>query len=370
MSVSKDKERGTWKVYVRYTDWRGERKIKTKRGFNTKREAQAWEREFLQSQSKDMEMTVEMFADIYLRDIKPRLKHSTWLNKRYIFDTKIIPYFGKRTISSIKPSDVVQWQNELLTAENEDGKPYSQTYLRTIQNQLSAMFNHARKYYELPSNPSEKAGKMGKAHAKEMKFWTKTEYLLFAEAMKSKPISYYSFEILYWTGIREGELLALTPADIDFAAKTLTVNKTYQRFNGEDVITEPKTEQSNRVIALPDFLCEELDDYMASIYGLQPHHRLFPISKSYLHHEMRRGCNESGVKRIRIHDLRHSHVAHLIDLGFPPLAIAQRLGHKGISITYMYAHLYPSKQYELADKLAEDRQQMRYELVGRELCDE
>ena len=63
----------------------------------------------------------------------------------------------------------------------------------------------------------------------------------------------------------------------------------------------------------------------------------------------------SGVKRIRIHDLRHSHAAHLIELGFSPVAIAERLGHKGISITYMYAHLYPSKQYELAEKLSEDR---------------
>ena len=121
------------------------------------------------------------------------------------------------------------------------------------------------------------------------------------------------------------------------------------------MITDPKTEQSNRTISLPDFLCEEIQDFIASLYGITPNMRIFNVTKSYLHHEMDRGCKESGVKRIRIHDLRHSHAAHLIELGFSPVAIAERLGHKGISITYMYAHLYPSKQYELAEKLSEDR---------------
>lgn len=203
---------------------------------------------------------------------------------------------------------------------------------------------------------------MGKANAKEMYFWTQDEFLKFIATMKSKPTSYYAFEVLYWTGIREGELLALTPADFNFAAKQLTINKTFQRIGREDFVTDPKTEQSNRTISLPDFLCEEMQDFIASLYGIKSNMRIFNVTKSYLHHEMNRGCKESGVKRIRIHDLRHSHVAHLIELGFSPVAIAERLGHKGISITYMYAHLYPSKQYEFADKLAEDRTRASAEL--------
>jgi integrase len=188
-----------------------------------------------------------------------------------------------------------------------------------------------------------------------MHFWTQDEFLQFIEYMKVKPVSYYAFEILYWTGIREGELLALTPSDFNFVTKQLIINKSYQRIGQKDMITDPKTEQSNRTISLPDFLCEEIQDFIASLYGITPNMRIFNVTKSYLHHEMDRGCKESGVKRIRIHDLRHSHAAHLIELGFSPVAIAERLGHKGISITYMYAHLYPSKQYELAEKLSEDR---------------
>ena len=355
MSASKDTKRGTWKVYIRYIDWMGNKQIKTKRGFQTKKEVLAWEREFLQSQSKDMNMSFKAFAEIYMNDMKPRIRESTMENKRYIIDNKLIPYFGSRSLASIKASDIIQWQNELLNARDEDGNAYSPTYLRTIQNQLSAIFNHARRFYSLPVNPSAQAGKMGRQNAKEMHFWTQDEFLQFIEYMKVKPVSYYAFEILYWTGIREGELLALTPSDFNFVTKQLIINKSYQRIGQKDMITDPKTEQSNRTISLPDFLCEEIQDFIASLYGITPNMRIFNVTKSYLHHEMDRGCKESGVKRIRIHDLRHSHAAHLIELGFSPVAIAERLGHKGISITYMYAHLYPSKQYELAEKLSEDR---------------
>ena len=124
-------------------------------------------------------------------------------------------YFGKRKISEITTKDVIAWQNELLAYRDEQRKPYSQTYLKTLHNQLSAIFNHAVRFYELRSNPAAKAGNMGTEERKEMLFWTKAEYQRFAEAMMDKPLSYYAFEMLYWCGIREGELLALTPADFD-----------------------------------------------------------------------------------------------------------------------------------------------------------
>ena len=196
---------------------------------------------------------------------------------------------------------------------------------------------------------------MGKAKGKEMLFWTKEEYLKFSEVMKEKPISFYAFEVLYWTGIREGELLALERGDFNLENRKLTINKSYQHLQGKDYITSPKTEKSNRVIEMPEFLCKEIEDYFGMLYGCEEHTRLFTFSKSYLHHEMDRGAKKAGVKRIRIHDLRHSHVAHCIELGFSPVAIADRMGHEGINITFNYAHLYPSKQKALAEKLNEDR---------------
>ena len=196
---------------------------------------------------------------------------------------------------------------------------------------------------------------MGKKKNREMLFWTKEEYLKFADAMMDKPLSYNAFEMLYWTGIREGELLALTPADFDFEKRIVTINKSFQHLNGRDIITSPKTEKSNRTIQLPKFLCDEMQDYLKMLYDVGLEDRMFPVTKSYLHREMDRGAKEAGVKRIRIHDIRHSHVSLLIDMGFSATAIADRVGHESIDITYNYAHLFPSKQAEMADKLDMER---------------
>jgi len=188
-----------------------------------------------------------------------------------------------------------------------------------------------------------------------MLFWIKEEYLKFADSMMDKPMSFYAFEILYWCGIREGELLALTPEDLNFEKSALRVNKSYQRLNGRDVVTEPKTPKSIRTISMPDFLCEELQEYIKTLYGIKPTDRLFSVTKYYLSHEMERGCKATGAKKIRIHDLRHSHVSLLIDMGFSVLAIADRVGHESIDITYRYAHLFPTKQTEIATKLNIER---------------
>lgn len=355
MPVYKNEDNGTWYVLTRYLDWKGERKQKCKRGFETKREAQEWERVFQQQSAADMDMNFATFVELYIKDMKPRLKENTWLTKKHIIETKILPYFEKKNVNEITTKDVIAWQNELLAFRDEKKKPYSQTYLKTVHNQLSAIFNHAVRHYDLRSNPAAKAGNMGTEERKEMKFWTKEEYKKFADEMMDKPVSYYAFEMLYWCGIREGELLALTAGDFDFEKGTVTISKSYQRLHGEDIITTPKTKKSNRTIKMPQFLCEEMQDYIGMLYGYKKKDRIFPISKNYLHREMDRGSRAAGVKRIRIHDLRHSHISLLIDMGFSAVAIADRVGHESIEITYRYAHLFPSKQTEMAKKLEYER---------------
>ena len=354
MSVSKDPS-GKWMVSIRHKDYTGKIKQTLKRGFKTKREGQEWEREFLRKAHTSLDMTFASFVGIYTADIKDRVKVNTWLTKENIINSKLLPHFKDRKMNEIKPADVIAWQNQLMKVKNGKGEKFSPSYLKTIHNQLSAIFNHAVRFYELPSNPAEKAGNMGKEKSKEMLFWTKEEYLKFADSMMDKPVSYYAFEILYWCGIRMGELLALTAEDFDFEKSTVRINKSYQRIGKEDIITEPKTPKSNRTISMPDFLCEEMAEFVASIYGLHPTDRLFQITKSYLHHEMDRGSKEQGVKRIRVHDVRHSHVSLLIDMGFSAVAIAERVGHESIDITYRYAHLFPTKQAEIANKLSVER---------------
>ena len=355
MAVYKEEKTNTWRAVYRYTDWNGERKQTQKRGFKTKREAQAWEREQLNKTSSDLDMTFKSFVDLYTADMKTRLKENTWATKDHIIRTKLLPYFGRLKMCNITAQQIITWQNEMMNHKDENGKPYSPVYLKTVHNQLSAIFNHAVRYYNLRENPCKKAGSMGKKKNREMMFWTKEQYLKFAEVMMDKPLSFYAFEMLYWCGIREGELLALTSEDFDFEKGTVTINKSYQRIKGRDVVTEPKTPKSNRVIQMPAFLGEEIQEHIKTLYGIKPTDRIFPVTKSYLYREMVRGAKAAGVKKIRIHDLRHSHISLLIDMGFTALAIADRVGHESIDITYRYAHLFPTRQQEMAQKLNMER---------------
>lgn len=229
---------------------------------------------------------------------------------------------------------------------------YAPTYLKSINNQLAALFNYAVRYYDLNDNPCRKAGSIGKSKADDMEFWTKQEFKQFLPSMDKKPEAKMAFMLLYWTGMRIGELLALTYEDIDLEKRIISISKSYQRLNGKDVITPPKTPKSNRKITIPPFLAEELKEYCSHLYGIMPNERMFRFTKSYMEHEIVRGIKETGVKRIRLHDLRHSHASLLVELGFQPLAIAERLGHEKIETTLnTYSHLYPNKQAELADRL-------------------
>ena len=346
MKAEKDKKTGKWLIQYRYTDWQGKRRKSTKRGFATKREAEEWLRNFLITQKADFDMKFEDFWKIYCADMETRLREHTMRTKKYIVELKILPYFGNKRVNDITAADIRQWQNELIKMG------YSPTYLKTINNQLSAIFNYAVRYYDLKSNPCAKAGSMGKSKAEEMDFWTGEEFRKFIDSVMNKRLSYMAFMILYWTGMRLGELLALNPKDVDLEKRTISITKSYQRLGKKDVITPPKTSKSKRVITIPEFLAADIKDYMDSLYDLQEDDRLFPITKYYLEHEMQRGIKESGVKRIRVHDLRHSHASMLIELGFSPLEIANWLGHEKVETTLnTYAHLYPNKQTKLAERL-------------------
>lgn len=346
MKAEKDKKTGKWLIQYRYTDWQGKRRKSTKRGFATKREAEEWLRNFFITQKADFDMKFEDFWKMYCADMETRLREHTMRTKKYIVELKILPYFGNKRVNDITAADIRQWQNELIKMG------YSPTYLKTINNQLSAIFNYAVRYYDLKSNPCAKAGSMGKSKAEEMDFWTGEEFRKFIDSVMNKRLSYMAFMTLYWTGMRLGELLALNPNDVDLEKRTISITKSYQRFGKKDVITPPKTPKSKRVITIPEFLAADIKDYMDSLYDLQEDDRLFPITKYYLEHEMQRGIKESGVKRIRVHDLRHSHASMLIELGFSPLEIANRLGHEKVETTLnTYAHLYPNKQTKLAERL-------------------
>jgi hypothetical protein len=192
-----------WRSQFYYEDWQGIRHKKNKRGFKTKAEAEEWERNFRQQQRKDLDINFENFVEIYFSDMENRLRESTIKNKRYVFDLKVTPYFKKKKMCEIKTADIRAWQNELIK------QGYAPTYLKSINNQLAALFNYAVRYYDLKDNPCRKAGSIGKSKADDMEFWTKQEFKQFLPSMDKKPEARLAFMLLYWTGMRIGELLAL-----------------------------------------------------------------------------------------------------------------------------------------------------------------
>ena len=351
MPAYKDEKQNTWYCLFYYRDWQGNKKKKQKRGFRTKKEALEWENNYKLMANANMDMTMGAFVEIYFRDKKGELKERSVKNKRYMIEAHILPYFQDRPMNSITPSDIIQWQNEMRT------KKFAQTYLRMIQNQITALFNHASNIYGLGNNPCKKVKKMGKADADKLDFWTKDEYDKFISGMEEGDRYYTIFEVLFWTGCREGEMLALTKSDIDFTRNQISISKTYYRAEGRDIITTPKTEQSARVIDIPQFLTQELRDYVDKLYGISDDERIFPIVPEAVQHKLKRECEKSGVKKIRVHDIRHSHVAYLIHQGVEPLIIKERLGHRDIKMTLnTYGHLYPNQQRKVADMLNDQKE--------------
>lgn len=346
----KDGKTIRWYAAFNYTDWTGQNKHTCKRGFKTQREAKEYERSILDQEKNTSDILFSSLVENYLEDMSHRLKPTTMENKRFIIEGKLLPYFGRLKVCDIDTIKIRKWQNELISYRGEDGKPFSQTYLKTINNQLSALMNYAVSHYRLSFNPCKAAGSMGKSKAEEMNIWTQAQYEQFSGAIQKSSVK-LAFDVLFYTGMRSGELLALTPADI-LPSKRIDINKNYAKIKGEELFLEPKTPKAKRCISIPDFLYEDIQEYIGKLYGIGKGDRIFYFTKSALDKEIKRIAAKAGLPIIRVHDLRHSHASMLIEMGFSPLEIAERLGHESVKTTLdTYSHLYPDKDEKLANEL-------------------
>lgn len=345
MSVAKMKDGKRWYVSVRYKDWTGQTRQHKKEGFARQGEAKEYQRKFLERKNGAPDMTVESLCALYKEDFTHRLKATTCATKAYILDNFVVKHLGQVPIDALTPAAIRSWQSRVME------EPLSPGYLRMISNQTSALFNFGVRYYGMRENPCRIAGPMGKRASAPIRFWTVEEFQRFI-AVCPDQMGRTIFALLFWTGMRVGELLPLTYGDFDFAQKTVSITKTFHRIHGKDLITSPKTQKSNRVIYLPQFLADMVQAYASGIYGLDRTARLFPVQHSAIQDRMERYCKKSGVKKIRVHDLRHSHASFLIEQGFSPLLIAERLGHENIETTLgTYSHLYPNKQGQLVENI-------------------
>lgn len=344
---AKRDDNGTWHIQFRYTDWTGTQRKSSRKGFRTKKEAEEWLSHFLLQQASNPSMTLADFWEIYKSDMGKRLKETTMSNKEYLMKQKVLPYFGTTPINEITPAKIRKWQGEMIQ------KGFKPTYLKTINNQLSAILNYAVNFYDLKSNPCRKAGSMGKSKADERPYWTLEEFTKFLDAVSDKYEAWMGFQILFWTGMRVGELLALKVDDINLEKKTIRIDESFTRLKRKDIISSPKTENSIREVTIHEELVEALREYMTCLYKPRPESRLFPgKTKRFFEHEMERGIELSGVKRITVHCLRHSHASMLVDMGVSPLAISRRLGHGKVMTTIeTYCHPSADAQLKIADAL-------------------
>ncbi len=260
---------GKWYCKFYYTDYESNRKQKLKRGFDLKRDADAWERDFLKNLSFQPDMTFKAFYKQYVDDTFPRLKKHSIQTKTYQYQNRIAPYFDSKPLNAITSQDIIKWQNKLISSG------YSDTYQRNIHHALSTIFNHAVRFYGLRENPVNKAGSIGSTRTQtEMLFYTLEEFNLLIQNVDDLKAN-TAITLLYWTGIRKGELLALTWEDIDFKAGNIRINKSYQRLGGKDVVTSPKTVKSIRTIKLPKQALDALETYKGNLYNPQPSEPVF-----------------------------------------------------------------------------------------------
>ena len=195
----KEKDTKKWTAQWFETNAKGEKKKRRKRGFSTKKEALEYERQKKLNSSRSMDMKLSEFMEVYFDDKQNELKERTMKNKRYMMEQHIIPYFRNQMMSEISASQIIQWQNEMQT------KGFSESYLRMIQNQLTSLFTHASRIYDLHTNPCKKVKRMGNSDSRSLDFWTTEEYQQFIQTIEPGTRYYLIFEILFWTGCRIGD---------------------------------------------------------------------------------------------------------------------------------------------------------------------
>lgn len=356
--VGKTKD-GVYYFFVRYKTIDG--KIKQKRvqsrEWKTKKEAQLAERSFLNNVSEPSEsLTVDQLYEIYKREHGPMMKAKSLYTQNNTYTNHIKSHLGSVLVSKIDNRTISQWQQMLLK------KGFSNRYLGKIQEYLRTILIYGEKHDLITKNPFKLDILQRKNEPKpDMQFWTIDEFTKFISEVDD-PVYETFFRVLYWCGLREGEAAALTLADIDLENSTIRVNKTVDFVH--KVITTPKTQNSNRTVAMTTGVKEATRrqiEAIRQVFGYTPTddaktnlfaYDLF-LAPTSIKRKQVEACKRAGVKVIRIHDFRHSHVSLLVNMGFNPFEIAKRLGHTVEMVNNVYSHWFMESQLNMVKKLDE-----------------
>ena len=363
MPVYYNADKKTWYAMFYAKDYKGVNKKYKKTGFKKKKEAQEYEYEFKKKIAKSVNMSFQSLYELYFEDYSKRHKPTAINTVENFFRLHILPFFGDVEISKINSYMIREWQNEMLEKKNENGKPFSENSKANIYAALKSLFNWAAKYQELNENPCKNLGAFGsKKNRSEMKIWSVDDFNKFINLLEIKnkekdgkyTDSIIIFKILFWTGLRIGEVLALTFDDINLKEKFIDVNKTISHINKKDYITTPKTLGSVRKVILPENLILDLKLYFSKFekQKISKSERIFNLKKSQLRYILEKYSIQADVEKIRLHDFRHSHASYLLFIQADITAISKRLGHDNLQTTInTYSHLYKDANKQLMKKL-------------------
>jgi len=343
MTVKYDEVKRTYFVTFRYMDWNGKSKTTTKRGFSTKREAARYERDFKVKAAGLPTMTVQELVNEMMESMRKRLKPNSIRQKDMLYRLYICNVLGHMQITKLTPKMIHDWQDNLP----RDKSPAT---IQAANNVFRSLLNYAVKYHGLKSNPFDITGTTGSIR-KRIQIWELDQFNEFLEVVDD-PMYHAIFNLFFHSGLRRGELLALTLKDVDFEHNTINVDKS---MDDSGRVLPPKSESSNRVIAMPKFVMRELKEWHDSL-GENPPDQFFITTYALLKWHFTKYQKKTNLPHLSLHGLRHSHVSHLIQhVSIPLPTLAQRLGHANAQITLsVYSHVYRNSDKSIADLLDEE----------------
>ena len=344
MPITKNPKNKKYTVRINYTD--NDKRHLSKYGTaSSYREAKNLERTLYENKDVDCDITFGALCTKYVKDCEIRCKANTVYLAKKTVKLLLQTIDENMRIVDMTPAFVRKWQTEFLS------KNYSASYTSAFNSRFQTIMNLAVRYYGLPENPVKVAGRIGSKFGEEKQYLTLQEFNKFLTGIDKEEnlSSWVLFNVLFYTGCRIGEAMALYPKDIDFKRETININKNLQLIEGVHYITTPKTKKSIRCIKVPHFLCEILSSYIKNL-PTKNIRLFFNLNKTRLRRIKLEACKKSGVKYIKNHEFRHSYISFLISKDVPILEITKQVGHATPDITYsVYAHLYANRDQMIAD---------------------
>lgn len=363
MPVYKGEKRGTYWVKMQIELPDGTRKQHKKTGFTSKGEAQEYEAKIkagvLENASK---LTFEAIASKYLNWYETRRKPASFAKVEPIIRKYLIPYFGKKKIERITTAEIIEWQDYMMKTKFEQRwgtkKILANDTLLAIHTRLSAIFNFGMKHHNLKMNPAAVVGNFELKPVKRLDFWEVHEFEKFYSAIDNTKYK-IAFLLLFYGGIRKGELLGVQWKNVDNQKNEIFIEVSAGKFGVDDT----KTEASERIVSIPESLMKLMIDYKEILPEAYKEDDCFvlgeigtkPLSASQLDRMYDKYLKKSNVRKIHIHEFRHSHASYLINKKCTITVVAARLGHKDVAETLnTYAHLYPNSQDEAIKIIEQD----------------